>query len=204
MPESQAGNSQWEWGLLRRSPKGIKVRSLHLTVNSPNSMRDNTCQCFSRFLFLIMCDCVCLECGFGGPRKQLWATWHGCWGLNSSPLEKQESLLTARLSLQPPPINFWNGRCPNSMTITLDYPPNGWASCKQDPPQSLATLTEQDRREQNIVFLNSDSPGSLFMLTPWAESPIPMYLKKANRELMKTKWNTYVWRGHDDTHYFIC
>lgn len=27
------------------------------------------------------------------------------------------------------------------------------------------------------AILNSNSPGSLFMLTPWAERPIPMYLK---------------------------
>lgn len=137
MPESQAGNSQWEWGLLRRSPKGIKVRSLHLTVNSPNSMRDNTCQYFSRFLFLIMCDCVCLECGFGGPRKQLWATWHGCWRLNSSPLEKQEALLTARLSPQPPSISM---------------APNGWPSCKQDPPQSFSHSHRAGQRAEQCFL----------------------------------------------------
>lgn len=40
-------------------------------------MRDNTCQYFSRFLFLIMCDCVCLECGFGGSEEAVVSnlTW---------------------------------------------------------------------------------------------------------------------------------
>ena len=33
--------------------------------------------------------------------RQLWAEWHGCWELNSGPLQKQLVLLTTDPSLQP-------------------------------------------------------------------------------------------------------
>lgn len=70
--------------------------------------------CYLKISFYSVCVCVwCLYMStgiLGGQRcqipwswryKQLWTSWHGCWELNSGPLQEQCMFLIAEPSLQP-------------------------------------------------------------------------------------------------------
>lgn len=81
---------------------------------------------FLKYSFKIMCMgvciCTCVCSAHQGWKRvsdllelynrQLWTLQHGCWELNSGPLEKQNKLLTTEPSLQPPlPFQLLWGQC---------------------------------------------------------------------------------------------
>lgn len=81
--------------------------------------------------------------------------------------------LTFRIEAHTRPNSYLSGSSTQWLSL-------GQVASKRNPPQPLGCYHDShcrmDQSRKNVL-LTSDSPGSLFMLTPWAESPIPMYLR---------------------------
>ena len=143
-----------------------------------------------------MCSCVCVgthkcsscECqkGVSDPMKRwLWATWCGCWELNSSPVQEQPVISTAESHLQP---LGWEAQIFILLLFVCDHVPvhvstgiwEGWVS-------SLRAEIQGNCEPQNLGWetiwtwvLCRDSKLSLLMTHLFCITHILLFLKNNN------------------------